>query len=277
VTLDGLRLRSERYLYTPVPELVPIQPRVVEHLASAALAEVLDDGVVLDAMTVVGSVVRLTLRLAGSPAALRCTLARAGLAARPNALARPLAHCDVEVSRPTGAVELSSGGLRVAVRLDPFDLVIHAGDLVLAEDRATVDPSGQLVVLPFGFTRLTSGGVVFHETFLAEPDEHFYGLGEKFTGFDKRGQLVTCWNHDALGCATEQSYKNIPFVVSSRGYGVFVDTVTAVRFDMCHDSQGSWSVVVSDEELDYYVLVGEPRACLAQYQLLVGGPELPPH
>jgi alpha-D-xyloside xylohydrolase len=181
------------------------------------------------------------------------------------------------VVRREHILELSSGNVVVEVRLDPFAMVVRASDLALVEDHETVDPSGQLVVLPLGFTPLVTGGVAFHETYLAEPDEHFYGLGEKFTAFDKRGQLVTCWNHDALGCATEQSYKNVPFVVSSRGYAVFVDTVDAVRFDMCHSSQGSWSIVVPDDELDYYLMVGDPRSCLTQYQELVGGPSLPPH
>ncbi len=277
MTLDGLRLRNERYFYTPVPELVAQSPRTVGHVVAASVADLADDGVVLDVETAGGAPARLSLRVAGSPPVLRCTLGPVGSHPARAHLARPLGPCGVEVAHQDGAVEVRSGDLVVDVRLDPFTMTVRAGDLVLVEDHETVDPSGQLVVLPLGFTALAGGGVAFHETFLAEPDEHFYGLGEKFTAFDKRGQLVTCWNHDALGCATEQSYKNVPFVVSSRGYAVFVDTVDAVRFDMCHTSQGSWSVVVPDDELDLYLVLGSPRSCLAQYQDLVGGPSLPPH
>ena len=148
--------------------------------------------------------------------------------------------------------------------------------LCLEEDRATEDASGRVVALPLGFTRLASGALAYHDSFVADPDEHFWGLGERFTSFDKRGQLISCWNYDALGTQSSQSYKNVPFMLSSRGYGCFVDTTANVHFDCCHSSQAFWSVVVPDEELDYYLVFGSPKACLGQYQELVGGPDLPP-
>ena len=49
-------------------------------------------------------------------------------------------------------------------------------------------------------------------------DELIYGLGERFTPFVKNGQSVSIWNEDG-GTSTEQSYKNIPFYLSNRGYG----------------------------------------------------------
>ncbi len=102
MTLDGLRLRSERYFYTFVPELTPFRPHVVEDLASGAPAEMLDDGAVLDAATVGGSAARSMLRLAGSPAALRCTLALADAAPS-------------RARAPVGAQRLFSGEAHVVV------------------------------------------------------------------------------------------------------------------------------------------------------------------
>ena len=52
--------------------------------------------------------------------------------------------------------------------------------------------------------------------------EYVYGLGERFTPFVKNGQIVDIWNQDG-GTSSEQSYKNIPFYVSNKGYGVFVN------------------------------------------------------
>ena len=49
-----------------------------------------------------------------------------------------------------------------------------------------------------------------------------YGLGERFTAFVKNGQQIDCWNEDG-GTASQISYKNIPFYITNRGYGVFVD------------------------------------------------------
>ena len=52
--------------------------------------------------------------------------------------------------------------------------------------------------------------------------ECVYGLGERFTPFVKNGQVVDLWNEDG-GTASELAYKNIPFYLTNRGYGVFVN------------------------------------------------------
>ena len=61
--------------------------------------------------------------------------------------------------------------------------------------------------------------------------ELIYGLGERFTAFVKNGQSVSVWNEDG-GTSTEQSYKNIPFYLSNRGYGVFVNHPEKVEFEI---------------------------------------------
>ena len=55
-----------------------------------------------------------------------------------------------------------------------------------------------------------------NETMYLYADEEFYGFGEKFTNFCKRGQTINCWQTDALSTNTEKSYKNHPFFMSSR-------------------------------------------------------------
>jgi alpha-D-xyloside xylohydrolase len=52
--------------------------------------------------------------------------------------------------------------------------------------------------------------------------ESIYGLGERYTAFNKVGQSVTLYNADG-GTSSEQAYKNVPFYLSSAGYGVFID------------------------------------------------------
>ena len=52
--------------------------------------------------------------------------------------------------------------------------------------------------------------------------EFVYGLGERFGSFVKNGQTVDIWNSDG-GTASEQAYKNIPFYMTNKGYGVFVN------------------------------------------------------
>lgn len=275
--LEGVNLRDDRYFYVPSPVLQPATPRRVEYLTSASIVEELSNGVLLRAVTVTGSPVTLQVRLVGTAGAVHVLTRSDGVAAAPRLpLARELPEPQVRIEQERHELRLVGPSATVRIELEPVRVSIVAGALVLTEDRSTQDASDQLVTLPLGFMRLASGTIAYLESYVAEPDEHFYGLGERFTNFDKRGQLVSCWNHDALGCLSEQSYKNVPFFVSSRGYGVFVDTTTNVHFDLCHSSQATWSLVVPDEQLSYYVVLGEPASCLSQYQELVGGPELPP-
>src|SRR5690606_32044607 len=53
-------------------------------------------------------------------------------------------------------------------------------------------------------------------------DEHFYGLGERFDALDQRGKLVELWVTN--GAAGGKTYKPVPWVLSTRGYGIAVDT-----------------------------------------------------
>ena len=61
--------------------------------------------------------------------------------------------------------------------------------------------------------------------------ELVYGMGERFTPFVKNGQSVDIWNADG-GTSTEQSYKNIPFYLTNKGYGVLVNHSEKVSFEV---------------------------------------------
>lgn len=106
--------------------------------------------------------------------------------------------------------------------------------------------------------------------------EYFYGFGEKFTPFVKNGQNVQIWNSDG-GTCSDQSYKSIPFYVSSEGYGVFVNSSDNVSFEVCSDTVSKVSFTVPGETLEYFVIVGESIGeVLENYTDLTGKPALPP-
>ena len=66
-------------------------------------------------------------------------------------------------------------------------------------------------------------------SFVLEPGEKIYGLGERFSNFVKNGQEVNMWNADG-GTETVQSYKNIPLYLSNRCYGVLVNSSKKISF-----------------------------------------------
>ncbi len=61
--------------------------------------------------------------------------------------------------------------------------------------------------------------------------ELVYGLGERFGPLVKNGQTVDIWNADG-GTSSEQAYKNVPFYLTNRGYGVFVNHAGHVSFEV---------------------------------------------
>ncbi|MBE6837044.1 MAG: alpha-xylosidase [Ruminococcus sp.] len=114
------------------------------------------------------------------------------------------------------------------------------------------------------------------EQFDTSVGEYFYGFGEKFTTFAKNGQNVEIWNADG-GTCSDQSYKSIPFYVSSRGYGVFVNTPDNVSYEVCSDTVSKVSMTVAGENMEYFIFGGENITdVLEGYTDLTGKPALPP-
>lgn len=106
--------------------------------------------------------------------------------------------------------------------------------------------------------------------------ENIYGFGEKFTPFIKNGQTVEIWNSDG-GTCSDQSYKSVPFYISSKGYGIFVNTTDKVSFEVASDTVSKVSFTVADEKLEYFVIGGNSISeVLENYTFLTGRPALPP-
>jgi alpha-D-xyloside xylohydrolase len=249
-------------------------------LVVAEIAEATASGVSLRGTTRSGDELNVTVAIV-APGVVRVLL-EDGRAVGPRVrLARDPAGAPVDVARieSAGRVALGSESISVELALDPFGLRFAAptGETLLEQNGHDADVTGRLRVLPFGVTRVDGRRAAFHDTFTAEPDEHFYGFGERFTSLDKRGQRVELWHYDAWGVGNERAYKNVPFFLSTRGYGLFVDSTSFVNFDMAASNHATWSLIVPDEALDYYVIAGpEPKAIIRRYAELVGFPTVPP-
>ncbi len=109
-----------------------------------------------------------------------------------------------------------------------------------------------------------------------DPTEHFYGLGERFDRLDQRGQMIELWvTNQASGTGT---YKPVPFVFSSRGYGLVVDTTRRVHCAPGHLPVPTCTTVTVDgPQLHAALLPGPtPAAVLDLYTRRVGRPPVPP-
>ena len=122
----------------------------------------------------------------------------------------------------------------------------------------------------------TPDGRYIHEQLALGVGECVYGLGERFTAFVKNGQVVDMWNADG-GTSSEQAYKNIPFYVSNRGYGVLVNHPERVSFEVASEKVERVQFSVPGEVLEYFLIYGpSPKEVLSRYTALTGRPALPP-
>jgi len=251
-----------------------------EYVTKASITEEHPRGLALTGTTQSDQIVNIAVSIV-APGIVRVLLE--GEASDPHrvTLARDPYNQAVNVSleRSDGRVTLASDLVGVQIDLDPFHITFYGpeGRLILDQNYTDRDVTDRPTVLPFGFSMVEGRRVAFHDTFTAEPDEHFYGFGEKFTNFDKRGQRLEMWHYDAYGVHSERAYKNVPFFVSTRGYGIFVDSTTFINFDMAASNHSAFTLVVPDSALDYYVIVGpEVKTVITRYASLVSFPILPP-
>lgn len=120
------------------------------------------------------------------------------------------------------------------------------------------------------------GKVHMSNSFVLEPGEKIYGLGERFSNFVKNGQEIEMWNADG-GTETMQSYKNIPLYLSNRKYGIFVDSSEKVSYEIASQQVDRVEFSVPDQTLSYYFIGGsDNKEVLDHYTALTGRPPLLP-
>jgi alpha-D-xyloside xylohydrolase len=127
----------------------------------------------------------------------------------------------------------------------------------------------------YAVDRSSRGAHIFERLELAV-GENVYGLGERFTSFVKNGQTVEIWNRDG-GTGTDQAYKNIPFFLTNRGWGVFVKEPGRSAFEVASERVSKVQFSVPGERLEYFVIDGPtPKQVIERYASMTGKPALPP-
>ena len=110
-----------------------------------------------------------------------------------------------------------------------------------------------------------------------KPREALFGLGEHFGALDRRGQAFASWTVDAFGVRSDRAYKNVPLLLSSEGYAVFVDMTAPLYYELGQSSDAAWQVTARADHLRLYLIVGDGIAPLIQgYHQLTGSPVVPP-
>lgn len=170
---------------------------------------------------------------------------------------------------------IHSGSLRLVIKKDDCSMTYYRG-----EEKITSSGYRDLAYMRTdwkgdAYEHGSEGHAYMREQLSLSVGELIYGMGERFTPFVKNGQSVDIWNADG-GTSTEQSYKNIPFYVSNKGYGVFVNHPEKVSFEIASEMVTKAGFSVPGESLDFFLINGPTmKEVLSRYTDLTGKPSLP--
>ncbi|MET8001065.1 alpha-xylosidase [Nonomuraea glycinis] len=176
-------------------------------------------------------------------------------------------HPAVQVGLDAETATLTSGSLRVSVRRDaPWEMTFSAGGRELTRSGekclgVMTDPADRHFMMEQ--LHLSAGELV-------------YGLGERFGALVRNGQAIDIWNDDG-GTSSEMAYKNVPFYLTNRGYGVFVNHPGRVSFEVGSETVSRVQFSAEGHDLEYLIIHGPtPAEILRRYTALTGRPALPP-
>ncbi len=186
---------------------------------------------------------------------------------------KPYEEQKLDVYETEHEVTVRSGKLSLVINKKPWSMTYYSDGKKL-----TASAPGDLACMKTdwkGYAYDTPDNTYIREQLSIGVGELLYGTGERFTPFVKNGQTVIIRNEDG-GTSTSQSYKNIPFYISNKGYGVFVNHPETVEFELGTEFVTKAGFSVAGEKLDYFVINGpEMKDVLTNYTGLTGRPALP--
>ncbi len=178
-------------------------------------------------------------------------------------------HINLKTSADDSKLKIQSGDLSAVFPVDGSDFKIEfeANGKVITKSEPNAE--GEI-------TETSTKKHYMREQLSIGIDELVYGLGERFTSFIKNGQTVDITQKDG-GTGSEQAYKNIPFYITNKGYGVFVNQPETVSFEVASENTSRVQFSIEGESLEYFVIYGPtPKEILENYTSLTGKPALPP-
>lgn len=182
-----------------------------------------------------------------------------------------------QVTASDDAVTIVAGATTVAVTMKPFALSVRsAGAEVAYVGGREKNFFNRWDSYNTGVCRTESGRPVAVETFALRPGEGIYGFGEQFLRLNKAGQTVDLNMVEATGTTTPRAYKNIPFFVSTAGYGVFLNHSSRITAWVGSMAAADLQIGLEDDFLDYYLFLGDIPTVLRRYTDLTGKAAVPP-
>lgn len=173
------------------------------------------------------------------------------------------------VTEAEGVLSFALDGVDFSVELRNFRISASTPRGLLYRDR-----SG----LAYNFAGELGGGSVHYVDRFE--GEQIFGLGDKCGYVNKAGQRFLLHTGDAMGFLAESSdplYKHLPFYICRHragSYGLFYDTMSGGSVDLGREHDNYFepfrSVRFEEENLVFYLILGEPMDILRRFSALTG-------
>ena len=172
---------------------------------------------------------------------------------------------NISIEDSEECISLTSGDTTVKIQKDEWKLSFYYKEKLITQSKKN----------QMGYMT-TNDGCYFREQLDLDIGECVYGFGEQFSQYAKNGQVVDIWNEDG-GTCSDFAYKNIPFYLTNKGYGVFVNHPERVSFEVATEVVSRCQFSIPGEKLDYMIIGGDnPKDTIERYTNLTGKPSLPP-
>ncbi|KIY69580.1 glycoside hydrolase family 31 protein [Cylindrobasidium torrendii FP15055 ss-10] len=201
---------------------------------------------------------------------------------------------DIVKAEDGSSHSISSGGLTAVVTANPFTITFKSPERTL-----TTSGSKYIALydVPYKWTLTRASTTSMLATDLGSnpnpgtppeqvrflnaeldipPGQLVYGFGEQFGAFVKNGQTIKIWNQDG-GTSSDQAYKNVPFFITNRGYGVFINHPGEVEVEVGSEKISRVGMSIASSQLEYFIIYGKtPLEILERYTRMTGRPAVLP-
>ena len=200
---------------------------------------------------------------AHAPGVYRVRCATASVLHPEKVSARAKAHADMLLARhePVGELAVSSiadssangwriqqGDATLEITQSPLQLSVYRGDECI-------------LTTPEGALAYDSNSVAWSLGFDLDGDDALHGTAASTEELNQRGTVAGTGNPAAPA---------LPLVWSTKGWGVYFNTLKQVEHDLGHADPDLYQALVHDGVLDIFLFVGEPAEILNQYTALTG-------
>jgi len=187
------------------------------------------------------------------------------------------------LSETEGFLTLTTSNLTLKIRKSPWRLSVYdaSGTTLICEETQNNDSekrslSYQEQILTLNNQNIATAQRV-SESMVLNPNEHFYGFGERFNSLDKRGLTSVMQVKDHFASTGDDTYLPVPFFISTRGYGLYLNSTYRSIFEMGFEGKDEYSITAHAPSLDLYFIygMGDLKEIIRSYTDLTGRAPLP--